>query len=244
MDNVPYEEWAEALRGILLKNGIKEGLVCELACGTGSITEKMRSFGYDMIGIDNSAEMLAVAERKRTDDGILYLLQDMRELELYGTVEAFLCVCDGLNYLLSEEDLIKVFRLVNNYLEKDGLFIFDLNTRYKYEEILGENTIAENRENMSFIWENFFHEEDLINEYDLTIFIKDEEAGKENSFLRFEEVHYQKAYEAAEVIACIEKAGMEFVSVIDAETGAAPREESERLLFIAKEKFQEGKTYR
>ena len=128
-----------------------------------------------MIGIDNSEDMLAIA-RDNTDnnsDNILYLLQDMTEFELYGTVNAIISICDCMNYITSEDDLLKVFQLANNYLEKDGIFIFDMNTEYKYKEILGDNVIAENREEGSFIWENDYYEDEKINEYNLTLYIKD-----------------------------------------------------------------------
>ncbi len=101
---------------------------------------------------------------------ILYLLQDMREFELYGTVRAVISICDSMNYILEEEDLLQVFRLVNNYLDPGGYFIFDLNTIYKYEQIR-ESTIAENLEEASFIWDNFYDAKTQINEYELAIFI-------------------------------------------------------------------------
>lgn len=240
MDNVPYGEWADYVRGLLVQYGVEKGLVCELACGTGSLTEKLDAFGYDMIGIDNSFEMLDVAKRKKGERDILYLLQDMREFELFGTVEAFVCVCDGLNYILEKEELIKVFRLVNNYLEEGGVFVFDLNTIYKYETVLGDCSISEKREDMSFIWDNFYDDEERINEYDLTIYVKEEA----NRYLRFDEVHYQKGYKISEIKEVLEEAGMEFVAVFDAFTREEPKEKSERIYFVAREKFQKGKTYR
>ena len=148
MDNVPYEEWAEYVTGILQEYGITDGLVLDLGCGTGSMTELLAEKGYDMIGVDLSADMLEIAMDKRSKKGldILYLQQDMREFELYGTVRAIVCVCDSINYLESEEDLLEVFRLANNYLDPGWIFVFDLNTPYKYREILGDSVIAENRD--------------------------------------------------------------------------------------------------
>ena len=136
MDNVPYEEWADDLTELLKKNGASGGLVAELGCGTGRMTRALAARGYDMIGIDNSGDMLAIA-MEQPSEGILYLEQDMREFELYGTVAAVVSVCDSLNYITEEEDLLEVFRLVNNYLDPGGVFIFDLNTVYKYREVLG-----------------------------------------------------------------------------------------------------------
>ena len=130
MDNVPYKEWADTIVRILSEDGINEGLVLELGCGTGSMTEELASRGYDMIGVDYSEEMLEVAIKKREESGhdILYLHQDMREFELYGTVKAVISICDSINYILEKDDLLEVFRLVNNYLDPGGLFLFDLNS--------------------------------------------------------------------------------------------------------------------
>ena len=177
MDNVPYKEWADYLGKILKEYGIDDGLVLDLGCGTGSMTEMLASSGYDMIGVDNAEEMLEIAMEKKVESGhdILYLLQDMREFELYGTVRAVISACDSVNYITDDEDLTEVFRLVNNYLDPEGLFVFDFNTEYKYREILGEQTIAEDREECSFIWDNYYDEDERINEYELTLFVRDEE---------------------------------------------------------------------
>ena len=269
MDNVPYDTWSEYLISLLKEYGVEDGLVLELGCGTGSITRRLASQGYDMIGIDNSEDMLEIAREKEMDflmesmedmdeeelesevDGeyvprILYLEQDMREFELFGTVRAVVSICDSMNYITKEEDLIKVFKLVNNYLDAGGLFIFDLNTVYKYKTILGDTTIAENREDCSFIWENFYHEDEMMNEYDVTIYKKvDAEDDMDSSGLyeRFEETHYQKAYELETIISLLEKAGMEYVTAYDACTKDAPKEDSERIYVIAREKKQANKFY-
>lgn len=262
MDNVPYGEWAGYIMGLLEEYGIRDGLVLDLGCGTGKLTRILSDSGYDMIGVDNSVEMLEIArsfsesvdertsertegcEKHRELEGIegkdepsamknpiLYLLQDMQEFELFGTVRAVVSICDSLNYILEEKELLQVFRLVNNYLDPSGIFIFDLNTVYKYKELLGETTIVENREEGSFIWDNYFEEETGVNEYDLTLFIRE----KENLYRRFEETHYQRAYSLEAVKQLLKEAGMEFVAAYDAFTKEPVREESERICIIAKE---------
>lgn len=232
MDNVPYEEWSKYVLSLLEEQGIKEGLLLDLGCGTGSFTELMASYGFDMIGIDNSDEMLNIAMEKRETSGydILYLNQDMREFELYGTVRAVVSICDSINYITEDEDLIDVFKLVNNYLDIDGVFIFDLNTITKYENI-GDAVIAENREEGSFIWENTYYEEEQINEYDLTLYIKDEN-GK---YDRYYENHLQRAYTLDRIKELLEIAGLEFVASYDAFTRNPVDEESERIYIIARE---------
>lgn len=230
MDNVPYEAWCEGISKILTEHGISEGLVLDLGCGTGTMTRLLRQKGYDMIGVDASAEMLEIA-RNHPDEGILYLQQDMREFELYGTVRAVICLCDSLNYLLEEDDLLTTFKLVNNYLDPNGLFIFDFNTVYKYEAVIGDSTIAENREDCSFIWENYYTAEDQINEYDLTIFVKQQK----DLFRKFTETHLQRGYTLETMKRLVEQSGLIFVEALDADTHGSVTETSERIYVIARE---------
>ena len=113
MDDIPYDEWAEKITGILKSEGINDGIVCELGCGTGEMTVRLSDAGYDMIGIDISEDMLALARDKMYEsgrEGILYLLQDMRKLELFGTVKAFVSVCDSMNYIVSDEDMLEILK--------------------------------------------------------------------------------------------------------------------------------------
>ena len=234
MDNVPYEEWCAYIKSLLKEYGIEDGVLVDLGCGTGKLTRLLAASGYDMIGVDNSEEMLEVARRpqeEEEDASILYLQQDMRELELYGTVRGVISICDSLNYILEEEDLKRVFELVNEYLDPQGIFIFDLNTVYKYRELLGENTISESREESSFIWDNYFYEDEMVNEYDLTLFIQE----KGDLYRKYEEIHYQKAYELETVKRLLKEAGMEFLAAYDAFTREPVREDSERIYVIARE---------
>lgn len=211
----------------------ERNLVLDLGCGTGTITELLYEKGYDMIGVDSSEEMLQIALDKKfeTRSDILYLCQDMRELDLYSTVGTVVSVCDSLNYLLMDEDVLQTFHLVNNYLFPGGIFIFDFNTIYKYEEVIGDTTIAENREDCSFIWENFYSCEDHINEYDVTVF----ERQEDDLYRRFTETHYQRGYTLEEMKTFLEKAGLIFVTALDEKTHEAPTETSERIYVIARE---------
>ena len=235
MDNIPYEEWAEYLINLLKEYEVDEGLVLDLGCGTGNMTELLSKVGYDMIGVDNSEEMLEIAMEKREESGqnILYLLQDMREFELYGTVKAVVSICDSINYILEEEELMEVFRLVNNYLDPQGVFIFDFNTTHKYRDVMGERTIAEAREDCSFIWDNYYYEEEEINEYELSFFVKEKDS---DLYRRYQEVHHQRAYKLETIKELIEKSGLEYITAYDAFTKNMPTDQSERIYVIAREK--------
>lgn len=279
MDDTPYEAWCDYLMGVFRRYGVddvsKTGVdavsertdinlrqerntILDLGCGTGTLTELLARKGYDMIGVDNAQEMLQIAMEKRERSGldILYLLQDMRELELYGTVGAVVSVCDSLNYLLEEEDIVQTFERVNNYLYPQGIFIFDFNTVYKYAEVIGDATIAENREDCSFIWENYYHGEQEINEYDLTIFVaegggvsENEDAGEDagqtgrgqaapQRFRRFQEVHYQRGYRLEQMKRLLLRAGLDFLEAVDADTHGEVTEESERIYVVARKGAQ------
>lgn len=247
MESVPYESWGEQLHNILIENEIEEGLLLDLGCGTGAMTRIFRDYGYDMIGVDSSEDMLMVAREAEFDETdtvdldkneILYLCQDMRELQLYGTVRGAISVCDCLNYITDIEELTEVFSLVANYLDAGGIFIWDMNTPYKYSNI--PDTIAENQETAAFIWNNYYDRETQLNTYEVNLFIQDEE---EAFFTRETEVHVQRAYTLEEVKTTLKEAGLELVKIIDCDTGKDITETTARWLFVARELPREGKLY-
>lgn len=230
MDNVPYEEWAQFILNLLQDRKITEGLVLELGCGTGKMMTLLGKAGFDMIGVDNSVEMLQIA-REKTSQDFLYLLQDMREFELYGTVKAVISVCDSVNYITKKEELRKVFQLVNNYLDPEGLFIFDFNTEYKYRELIGETVIAEDREDVSFIWFNEYDEESHLNDIDLKVFVQEEG----DIYQKFQEEHIQRGYTLDEIKQLLEESGLIFLEAYEEYTMQAPQLDSGRIVVVAQE---------
>ena len=246
MDNIPYGQWSRRLDALIRKYGVSQpernaagildgerNRVLDLGCGTGTLTELMYGLGYDMIGVDMSEAMLNIAMEKKAESGceILYLNQDMRELELYSTVGTVYSVCDSLNYILEEDELLQVFSLVNNYLFPGGIFLFDFNTEYKYRELIGNTTIAENRDDCSFIWENYYDPEKGLNEYDLTVFVRQED----ENFRRFSEVHIQRGYTLEQMTSLLERAGMVLLEAVDADTSGPVTPESGRIFIAARE---------
>lgn len=263
MDETPYDVWGDFVAGLIQEYGVSKpvfdheevvedadgngkldpevalsqerNLVVELGCGTGSFTQELKKKGYDIMGIDLSPEMLDLARKKSSEAGldIMYLEQDMRELDLYCTAGTIVSVCDSVNYLLDDEDVVTTFRLVNNFLFPKGVFIFDFNTLHKYRDIIGDATIAENREDCSFIWDNYYHDDSHINEYDLTIFARCDE--EDEVFRRSVETHFQRGYTLDEMKGFVEEAGLLFVTAIDADTHKEPTEDSERIYIVARE---------
>ena len=246
MDATPYEKWCDTLVHLIETYGVSKpernvtdvlaserNLVVDLGCGTGTMAELLYEKGYDVIGVDNWEAMLNNERERRENNGteVMYLLRDMRELSLYSTVGTVISVCDSVNYLLEEEELLTCFELVNNYLYPGGIFIFDFNTVYKYAEVIGDTTIAENREDCSFIWDNYYDPENELNEYDLTLFIREEG----DLFRRFCETHVQRGYRAEQMVHLVEQAGMQVIKLMDADTMEEVTDTSERVYVVAKE---------
>ncbi len=235
MDGAPYGRWAVQVTDILRRHGIGEGLVLDLCCGTGTVTELLAGAGYDMIGVDSSDQMLNQALRKRDKSGydILYLMQDMRELELYGTVRAVVCLCDSVNYLLERKDLERTFGLVENYLDPGGIFVLDFNTDEKYRRI-GDGVIAESREEASFIWENGYDAPTRVNQYALTFFVRE----PDGRFRRFTETHWQRGYRLGEIRLAAERSGLAFLNAFDDDTGKQVHRGTQRVWSVFRKKPQ------
>ncbi len=228
LEDIDYTAIADYIEKTLARLGKKAELVCDLACGTGTLTDILARRGYDMIGIDLSPEMLDMARRKNPD--ILFLNQDMREFELYGTVDALLCMTDSLNYITGEADLFAIFKAAKTcYLNPDAPFIFDINSAYKLKTVLGNNTFTYDSDDVFYVWENEHYPDEQCTDFYLTFFVKDGEG-----YTRFSEAHTQRAYTQAKITALLKKAGFTKIEVFDGYTDQAAHKKSERLVFVAR----------
>ncbi len=230
-DDVDYKRRLKYIKSLFKQHGANPHLVLDLACGTGTMTTLMSKEGYDMIGVDISADMLDVAKSKSDSENlnILYLNQPMEEFELYGTVDAVICLLDGLNYLPDYETLVKTFKLVRNYLNPGGLFVFDINTKYKLKHILAGNVFCGSAPGVYYTWENSYDIEEDICEFILEFFIKDGE-----KYSRHTEYHYEKAYTLAQITKALKTAGFESINTYDDLTFLPPHKKSEKVFFVAK----------
>ncbi|MGN0321033.1 MAG: class I SAM-dependent DNA methyltransferase, partial [Lachnospira sp.] len=231
MDNIPYEEWGEYMMTLLKENGVSDGMsVLELGCGTGTVTRMLSKSGYDCVGLDMSEDMLSIASDKTFEEDlhIIYTCQDMRDFEVPYSMDAMISIGDSMNYITCVDDLENVFSCVRENLKENGVFIFDLKTIHFFRDILADNTYAQNRDDSAFIWDNYYDEEERNNEYELAVFVKNEDG----TFDRFEEQHYQHGFTIEEVTGAARKAGLNVKSVYNAFTKDAPDDSSERLYFI------------
>lgn len=237
MDNIPYGDWCSYVSELLWDNGIYGGTIAELGCGTGTAAMNMVHLGFRVLGIDNSENMLHVARSKQSGEyvrRIRYLHRDIRSFSLKHPVKAMYSICDSMNYLTTRDDLIRTLRCVRENLLPDGIFIFDMKTRYFYENILGDSTFADNYPDSSFIWENHYNRRTGINWYRLSVFVK----LHQKLYRRFREIHRQKSYLITEVSDAVAACGLKLLHVYDAFTMDAPKEDSERIYFVIKKEAQ------
>ena len=232
MEDTPYKSWFKYIEDCFETYNFMPQTVCELGCGTGKMTTLLAQKGLDVIGIDLSAEMLMMAQDYafEQDVDILYLLQDMSRFELGEPVDFICSFCDSMNYLLEEADLLESFMRVKRFLKPSGLFIFDMNTPYKYKEILGNQIFADQTEEAAYIWTNYYDEEEEINEYEVSFFIQDHNGKYDRSI----ENHYQRAYSIEKVKNLLAKAGFEVLEINDNYTNEALKATTERATFVVR----------
>ncbi|RDY24395.1 class I SAM-dependent methyltransferase [Romboutsia maritimum] len=233
MDEVDYDGWVKYIEDIIKNENVKVQNILELACGTGNMTIPLTKKNYDIAGIDISDEMLSVAREKAEKEGVelVLLQQDIAELDFEITnLDCVLCACDGFNYITYDDDLENVFTKTHELLKEDGIFIFDISSFYKLSNILGNNMYGENREDISYMWQNYFDEEENLVEMELAFFIKDEDGR----FDRFEEVHQQRAYTEEEIVSMLKKSGFNYIKTYGDFTFESPKEESQRIFFVCK----------
>ena len=223
MKNVPYKQWADYIQTKLKAHNVPDGgLILDLACGTGTLALLMEQMGYDIIGVDSSADMLSEARNKTSS--ILLLRQNMLELDLFGTIDAAYSTCDAMNYLLCEDDFINVLKKVKMFLNPGGIFIFDIKSEYKYN-MLGNNTYNDSAGSASYLWKNSYDKESCINEYNVRFFL---------SSTRFTEVHKQRAYSVNDVKTMASITGFEISEIQDNYTANVINDLSERITFTLK----------
>lgn len=230
MANVDYDRIAAFIRQILLEHGISSGILLDLACGTGSLAEIFSGYGYEVIGVDGSFEMLSEAMNKKIVSGqdIVYLCQDMKDLDLYGTVDAAICTLDSLNHVNDASAVQKVFDRVSLFMNPGGIFVFDVNTVYKHQYVLGNNTFVYDCEDVYCVWQNTPESDHRIKIH-LDLF---EQNGE--SYDRYEEEFCETAYDDSLIRKMLERVGMTVMAYYDDYTKSLPGKETQRTVYVAK----------
>lgn len=231
MDEVDYESWTEFIIKLFEKSGVTPKNILDVACGTGNISIPLSKAGYNVCGVDISENMLSIAENKaRTHrQNIKFIKQDIRELNINSTFDAIICACDGINYILKDEDLYKTFYGLYRVLKDDGIFIFDISSYYKLKYILNNNTFFDEKQGICYCWENEYDDNTSIITMRLNFFVPEGEL-----YYRFEEVHQQRAYKSEMILEKLNECGFCGIETYDDFNFKEPDMKSERTFFLAK----------
>lgn len=224
--NVEYEKRAEYIYSLLAENGCEKGILLDLACGTGTLSKELASYGYDMILVDSSPEMLSFA-RERLPEALI-LCQDMTQLDLYGTINCAVCSLDSINHLLKPCDVKSAFASVSLFMEQGGVFVFDVNTVYKHENILGNNNFVYEKDDVFCVWQNSYKRKSKTVDISLDIFTLED--GK---YQRHSESFSERAYTPQEITKWLGETGFEVKNIYNDMTSDSPDEESQRVYFTA-----------
>lgn len=210
----------------------KENILLDLGCGTGAMTLELAKLGYDMIGADISPDMLSQASERAYDaeESILFLLQDMRSFELYGTVQGIVCANDGINYLTEKEDVLKCFSLIRNYLEPDSVFIFDVNSEYRFNEVFAKRDFFIDDGDVCMGWKSQMHKKSGICEFFLSVFTENEDG----SYQRLNEIQREKLWTDDELDQMLTQSGLEKLAVFSGFDMKTAKENDEKRFYVVK----------
>ena len=230
MQDVDYKKRTEYLCSLFNAFDRMPTLMLDLACGTGEFSNRFAEKGVSVIGVDVSFDMLSLAREKSAEAGndVLYLCQDAAELDLYGTIDGGICCLDSLNHITDYERFCKAIERVSLFLEKDRLFIFDLNTEYKHSKVLGNNTFVIDTDEVYCIWQNEYKDNNIV-EINLDFFTPEGEA-----YYRSGESFCERAYTADEIKYALEKAGLKIEAIFDDMTECAPTDTTERTVYVTR----------
>ncbi len=230
MCDADYDGRTEYLCSLFKKFDRMPTLLLDLACGTGEFSNRFASKGISVIGVDISYDMLSVAREKSAEFGndILYLCQDAAELDLYGTIDGAICCLDSLNHITDYEKFCGAIERVSLFLEKDRLFIFDLNTEYKHREVLGNNTFVIDSDEVYCVWQNEYDGKNTVN-INLDFFVPDDDA-----YYRSNESFCERAYTTSELENALKKSGLKIEAVFNDMTEDAPHGNSERVVYVTR----------
>ena len=227
-EDIDYDKWCDYIENTLAAHDCEPQAICELACGTGNITARLAGRGYEMTGIDISADMLSEAADKLKNTPLLCM--DMTKFVPKRKFDAFLCMIDGINYVIVPAALMRMFRNVKEALKDDGVFMFDISTRYKLKNVIGDNTFIHSDRDVFYSWQNAYYERYGICDMLLNFFVR---SGK-GEYRRFEERHAQRGWTEKELRSMLKTAGFKEIHVYDELSDTPPKSDSERIVFVCR----------
>lgn len=232
MGDVDYKDRSEYIISLFEKYDRKPTLLLDLACGTGGFSNEFSKKDISVIGVDISAEMLSLAREKSAEQGldVLYLCQNACELDLYGTVDGAVCCMDSINHIVDYSDVCEAFKKVSLFLEKDRLFIFDVNTVYKHEKVLGDNTFVIEENGIFCVWDNSYERESAVTSINLDFFKSDD--GE--NYKRYSDYIEERAYSVEELKKALDTAGFEVLDILDELSYSSPQRDSQRVFYVAR----------
>lgn len=232
MKNADYRSRFDYIKGLLADNSVSEGILLDMACGTGTLSALFSKSGFEVIGVDASEDMLSLAQEKKLSEGFdaLFLCQKMEELDLFGTIDAAVCTLDSLNHVTEKETLREIFRRTALFMNDKGVFVFDVNTLYKHRSVLENNTFVYETDSVFCVWQNTLLDDNETTLIDLDIFEQDDE--NEDSYLRYSEEFCERGYELDEIKIMLEEFRFEVVGIYDDMTKEPVKENSERAVFV------------
>ena len=232
-ENVDYEKRCEYICSLLAENGVSEGILLDLACGTGTMSLMLSERGYDVVGVDGSEEMLTQAQEKKMETGadVIFLCQRMEELDLFGTINAAVSTLDSINHVTDEDTVKEIFRRVSLFMEDKGIFVFDVNTPYKHREVLGDNTFIYDLDEVYCVWQNST-DENLVTTISLDLFEKDED--DEETYYRYSEEFSERAYDLDDIKTWLENCRFEVLARYEEMTKDDVRSDTQRAVFVAR----------
>lgn len=233
MKDAPYDEWVQFVKDICVKYNVTGTRLLDLACGTGELSVRLAQDVFQVTGVDLSEDMLAVAQAKAEDEGlrIPFFQQNMADLDGHGEFDVIAILCDSLNYLQTEEEVISTFSNVIGHLNSEGIFLFDVHSIYKISDLFINQTFASSEDPVSYIWNSFSGEHQYSVEHELSFFVLDERTGK---YDRFDEIHFQRTYPVQQYSDWLVETGFELLEVCADFKDAKPSTQSERIFFVAK----------
>ena len=232
-ENVEYEKIANKIRSLLSQNGIDGGLLLDLGCGTGTLSFLLENEGFDVIGVDASEDMLMVANEKKYEENssAMFLCQKAEDLDLFGTIDCAVSVLDTINHIDALEKVKKSIEKVSLFMNMGGIFIFDMNTPYKHEKILSNNTFIYDMDEVYCAWQNSYNKDKATTTIDLDFFIKNED---DECYERYSESFCEYAYEPQEILEILEACGFEILNTYDNYSDNPANAETQRITVVAK----------